>query len=99
MPTINSNIPKSNVPTAVERSGNRPQVEKQDKPSSPATTTLKAAGQNDELHLSEQVEAAISTADFDQRKVEELRLAIARGSYPMDTMHVTESFMDLEKLL
>jgi flagellar biosynthesis anti-sigma factor FlgM len=57
-----------------------------------------AAG-SDELALSAQVETALDTADFDSEKVERLREAIARGAYPLDSMKISEQFIELEKLI
>lgn len=54
---------------------------------------------SDELALSAKVETALETADFDNQKVERLREAIAKGAYPLDSMKISEQFIELEKLI
>jgi flagellar biosynthesis anti-sigma factor FlgM len=58
-----------------------------------------AATGSDELTLSSSVEKALETADFDSQKVERLRSAIAQGAYPLDSMKISEQFIELEKLI
>ncbi len=57
------------------------------------------AASQDALSLSEDVIAALQEAEFDHKKVEDLRSAIARGAYPLDTMKIADKFIELEKLL
>jgi flagellar biosynthesis anti-sigma factor FlgM len=64
----------------------------------PAEPQPVAAG-SDELALSARVETALETADFDNQKVERLREAIAKGAYPLDSMKISEQFIELEKLI
>jgi flagellar biosynthesis anti-sigma factor FlgM len=100
VPTINSNFPQpgSTIPvekrTAAASTKNRnEQLLATNEPKADLRTD------NDTLELSDQVQAALDEAEFDQRKVAEIRDAIARGAYPMDSMQITESFIALEKLL
>ena len=58
-----------------------------------------AAAVSDELALSSSVEKALESADFDSQKVERLRAAIAKGDYPLDSMKISEQFVELEKLI
>jgi len=53
----------------------------------------------DALTLSDKVIEALQEAEFDHKKVEELRSAIARGAYPLDSMKIAEKFIELEKLI
>jgi flagellar biosynthesis anti-sigma factor FlgM len=53
----------------------------------------------DALTLSDKVTEALQEAEFDHKKVEELRSAIARGAYPLDSMKIAEKFIELEKLI
>jgi flagellar biosynthesis anti-sigma factor FlgM len=70
-----------------------------------ATTTDSSLGNTgttesqDALALSDNVTEALQEAEFDHKKVEELRSAIARGAYPLDSMKIADKFIELEKLL
>ena len=98
MSTINSNNPASGAGQI------QPQKTAVDTRKRLADTLAPAEPQevvagNDELALSSRVETALETADFDSEKVERLREAIAKGAYPLDSMKISEKFIELEKLL
>jgi flagellar biosynthesis anti-sigma factor FlgM len=56
-------------------------------------------GSQDAISLSDSVTETLHEAEFDHKKVEELRSAIARGAYPLDSMKIADKFIELEKLL
>ena len=41
----------------------------------------------------------IATTGMDQKKVDQIKLSIEEGSYPLDNRKIAESFIPLEKLL
>jgi len=102
MTTIDQNMPLGPKPTdQLERKNVR-----NDKAQVTDTTSANIssnqsdiAESQDALSLSEDVIAALQEAEFDHKKVEDLRSAIARGAYPLDTMKIADKFIELEKLL
>ena len=54
---------------------------------------------NDEVILSKTAENAMAAGDFDAAKVEEIKTALAEGSYPLDPRRIAESFVVIESML
>jgi len=54
---------------------------------------------SDTVELSAVAQQDLSRAEFDQAKVEQIKQALADGSYPIDPRRVAESFASIEKLL
>ncbi len=52
-----------------------------------------------DLALSNSVNTAMKTADFDEEKVRQIAEAIKMGNYPLDARKIAESFVPLEKLI
>jgi flagellar biosynthesis anti-sigma factor FlgM len=102
MTTINQNLPLG-PNTAGELEYKTVKNDKaQDTEATTADSSLaktNIAVSQDALTLSENVTEALQEAEFDHKKVEELRFAIARGAYPLDSMKIAEKFIELEKLL
>lgn len=102
MTTIIQNMPSGpNTTAELERKNVR-----NDKAQDTVATTVDSSlaktdftESRDALTLSEKVTEALQEAEFDHKKVEELRSAIARGAYPLDSMKIAEKFIELEKLI
>jgi len=102
MTTIIQNMPSGpNTTAELERKNVR-----NDKAQDTVATTVDSSlaktdftESRDALTLSDKVTEALQEAEFDHKKVEELRFAIARGAYPLDSMKIAEKFIELEKLL
>lgn len=52
-----------------------------------------------DLVLSDPVNAAMKSADFDEEKVKRIAEAIKMGNYPLDPRKIAEHFLPLEKLI
>ena len=63
-----------------------------------ANATKGATG-NDEVILSNTAKSAMAAGDFDAAKVEEIKTALAEGSYPLDPRRIAESFVAIESML
>ena len=59
----------------------------------------KVAVGNDEVILSKAAESAMAAGDFDAAKVEDIKQALAEGSYPLDPRRIAESFVAIESML
>ena len=102
MTTIIQNMPSGpNTTAELERKNVR-----NDKAQDTVATTVDSSlaktdftESRDALTLSDKVIEALQEAEFDHKKVEELRSAIARGAYPLDSMKIAEKFIELEKLI
>jgi len=102
MTTIIQNMPSGpNTTAELERKNVR-----NDKAQDTVATTVDSSlaktdftESRDALTLSDKVTEALQEAEFDHKKVEELRSAIARGAYPLDSMKIAEKFIELEKLI
>ncbi|MGA1206895.1 MAG: flagellar biosynthesis anti-sigma factor FlgM [Litorivicinaceae bacterium] len=53
----------------------------------------------DTVELSAVAQQDLSRAEFDQAKVEQIKQALADGTYPIDPRRIAESFASIEKLL
>ena len=53
----------------------------------------------DRVDLSAVAQRLHSESSFDQEKVDAIRLALAKGAYPLDTRKMAESFLALEKMI
>jgi flagellar biosynthesis anti-sigma factor FlgM len=96
MPTI-TNLPPGGAPVSADNS--KISARKSERADVTAAPGQPVAAATDALVLSGEVEATMQEAEFDQRKVDQLRDAISRGAYPLDPMRITEKFIELEKLL
>lgn len=52
-----------------------------------------------DLALSDSVNMAMKSADFDEDKVKRIAEAIKMGNYPLDARKIAEHFLPLEKLI
>ena len=52
-----------------------------------------------DLALSESIEAAVKSAEFDADKINQITDAIRKGNYPLDARKIAESFIPFEQLL
>ncbi|MGA0806382.1 MAG: flagellar biosynthesis anti-sigma factor FlgM [Pseudohongiellaceae bacterium] len=98
MTTINGNNPapimgQGQSPRTTLESGKRPAGAER------APESMPVAPAADEVRISAEVESALESAGFDSEKVQRLRDAIANGAYPLDSMKISERFIELEKLL
>lgn len=102
MTTINQNMPLGpNETSQLERKNVR-NDKAQDTGATSADISLTKTDiteSQDALSLSDNVTEALQEAEFDHKKVEDLRSAIARGAYPLDSMKIADKFIELEKLL
>ena len=64
-----------------------------------ADVAAPAAGQSDELHLSEVARKATQEPQFDRAKVEAIKRAIQQGQYPLDVRRIAESFVAIENMI
>ena len=64
-----------------------------------ADVAASAAGQSDELHLSEVARKATQEPQFDRAKVEAIKRAIQQGQYPLDVRRIAESFVAIENMI
>ena len=53
----------------------------------------------DTVELSAVAQQDLSRAEFDQAKVEQIKQALADGTYPIDPRRIAESFASIENLL
>ena len=96
---IPSNISKTGLPNAAEKSTVEPQRE------SAAESTVKGGNSSQgisrisDLALSESIGVAMKSAEFDVDKVNQITEAIRMGNYPLDAKKIAESFIPLERLL
>ena len=49
--------------------------------------------------LSGTLKAELAIAEYDAKKVADIRLALEEGNYPLDDKKIAESYIPLEKLL
>jgi len=83
--------PDSLVDTAKRQSADRVEA--------PSNTAPSPATQADQVVLSDAVESALATAEFDAEKVAQIKAAIESGNYPLDENRIAESFLAVEKML
>lgn len=53
----------------------------------------------DQLELSDIAKKAMAEPAFDRHKVESIKLALKEGNYPLNSRHIAESFVAMEKLI
>ena len=64
-----------------------------------APTPAASVVEDSSVTLSTQLAEDIATTGMDQQKVDQIKLSIEEGSYPLDNRKIAESFIPLEKLL
>lgn len=65
---------------------------------SPAKAKPTVSGQ-DQLQLSDVAQKAMAEPAFDRQKVEQIKQALKDGNYPLNSRHIAESFVAMEKLI
>jgi len=68
--------------------------------SSSETGKAKATvSREDQLQLSDITQKAMAEPAFDRSKVDAIKLALQQGNYPLNSRHIAESFVAMEKLI
>ena len=73
-----------------------------DRPDASASETSKAkatVSREDQVQLSDIAQKAMAEPAFDRSKVESIKLALQQGNYPLNSRHIAESFVAMEKLI
>jgi negative regulator of flagellin synthesis FlgM len=65
----------------------------------PALTEAVTKAVDSTVELSGTLKAELAIAEFDAKKVADIRLALEDGNYPLDDKKIAESYIPLEKLL
>ena len=53
----------------------------------------------DQLILSKAAETALATAEFDEAKVEAIKIALQEGNYPLNERRIAENFVAIERMI
>ncbi len=53
----------------------------------------------DQLELSKIAQKAMAEPAFDRHKIESIKQALKEGNYPLNSRHIAESFVAMEKLI
>ena len=67
-----------------------------------ASETAKAkptVSREDQVQLSDIAQKAMAEPAFDRSKVDAIKLALQQGNYPLNSRHIAESFVAMEKLI
>jgi len=73
-----------------------------DRPEAGASEPSKAkatVSRQDQLVLSDIAKQAMAETAFDRTKVESIKQALKEGNYPLNSRHIAESFVAMEKLI
>ena len=65
----------------------------------PALTEAVSKAIDSTVKLSGTLKAELAIAEYDAKKVADIRLALEEGNYPLDDKKIAESYIPLEKLL
>jgi negative regulator of flagellin synthesis FlgM len=65
----------------------------------PALTEAVSKAIDSTVELSGTLKAELAIAEYDAKKVADIRLALEEGNYPLDDKKIAESYIPLEKLL
>ena len=65
----------------------------------PALTEAVSKAIGSTVELSGTLKAELAIAEYDAKKVADIRLALEEGNYPLDDKKIAESYIPLEKLL
>ena len=65
----------------------------------PALTEALTKAIDSTVELSGTLKAELAIAEYDAKKVADIRLALEGGNYPLDDKKIAESYIPLEKLL
>ena len=65
----------------------------------PALTEAVSKAIDSTVELSGTLKAELAIAEYDAKKVADIRLALEEGNYPLDEKKIAESYIPLEKLL
>ena len=69
-------------------------------PSASETSKAKATvSREDQVQLSDIAQKAMAEPAFDRSKVESIKLALQQGNYPLNSRHIAECFVAMEKLI
>jgi len=58
-----------------------------------------SVSRQDQLQLSDITQKAMAEPAFDRHKVESIKQALKEGNYPLNSRHIAESFVAMEKLI
>ncbi|MEY4467837.1 MAG: hypothetical protein RIR21_1630 [Pseudomonadota bacterium] len=77
----------------------RKSVESAESSAPEAAKAKPTVSRQDQLQLSDIAQRAMAEPAFDRNKVESIKLALQQGNYPLNSRHIAESFVAMEKLI
>lgn len=70
-----------------------------DSPEANAAKAKPTVSREDQVQLSDIAKRAMAEPAFDRSKVDSIKLALQQGNYPLNSRHIAESFVAMEKLI